>query len=115
MDLAGWKATATQNQVTVISNHGKEVKFLAGDTPHDNHRHVDANGILLPVHTPEGIVAFEAIKAKAKVAGTYEGHSLVPGEGGRFRMLVDELQIVDGMSEAKAKAIASNISRAKYG
>lgn len=64
---------------------------------------------------PEGTQEFTKIKAAALQEGYYEGKSLEPGQGGRFAMMVDELQIKHGYSEAKAKAIAAKIARNKYG
>jgi len=38
-----------------------------------------------------------------------------PGEGGRFRALVRDIQARSGVSEERARAIAAAIGRRKYG
>jgi hypothetical protein len=38
-----------------------------------------------------------------------------PGEGGRFRALVRDIQSRSGVSEERARAIAAAIGRRKYG
>ncbi len=74
---------------------------------------VDADGHIVKVGKA-GMEKFEGIKEAAIQKGSYEGKSLELGGGGRFAMLVDELQVA-GHSEARARAIAAKAGMAKYG
>jgi hypothetical protein len=55
--------------------------------------------------------------ARRRRAGTYEAarRRYRPGEGGRFRALVSDIQQRSGLPEERARAIAASVGRKKWG
>ena len=58
-----------------------------------------------------------ARKRRSRTGSAYEAarRRYRPGEGGRFRALVRDIQSRSGISEERARAIAASIGRRKWG